>query len=156
MLCGMEPSLFDDVGDALRGILPSELGTLRLRAHRYGIKVWFDTEKPTKEHYEAQVVGARDVPGARTLALEVGFHSEHPKVADNDAVIARLTATEKQWRKEVGKEAEVAPFLGRADNWRRVSETWLDPDLGEPGIAFEIASRLVDYITALEPLVHTS
>ena len=114
------------------------------------------TEKPTKEHYEAQVVGARDVPGARTLALEVGFHSEHPKVADNDAVIARLTASEKQWRKEVGKEAEVAPFLGRADNWRRVSETWLDPDLGEPGIAFEIASRLVDYITALEPLVHTS
>ncbi len=152
----MEPSLFDDVGDALRGILPSELGTLRLRAHRYGIKVWFGTEKPTKEHYEAQVVGARDVPGARTLALEVGFHSEHPKVADNDAVIARLTSSEKQWRKEVGKEAEVAPFLGRADNWRRVSETWLDPDLGEPGIAFEIASRLVDYITALEPLVHTS
>ena len=152
----MEPSLFDDVGDALLGILPSDLGTLRLRAHRYGIKVWFGTEKPTKEHYEAQVVGARDVPGARTLALEVGFHSEHPKVADNDAVIARLTASEKQWRKEVGKEAEVAPFLGRADNWRRVSETWLDPDLGEPGIAFEIASRLVDYITALEPLVHTS
>ena len=138
------------------GILPSDLGTLRLRAHRYGIKVWFGAEKPTKEHYEAQVVGARDVPGARTLALEVGFHSEHPKVADNDAVIARLTANEKKWRKEVGKEAEVAPFLGRADNWRRVSETWLDPDLGEPGIAFEIASRLVDYITALEPLVHTS
>lgn len=151
----MESSLFEDVGDALRGILPSELGTLQVRAHRYGIKVWFGTDKATKEHYEAQVVGAKDVPGARTLALEVGFHSEHPKAAANDAVIARLTAHEKQWRKEVGKEAEVAPFLGRADNWRRISETWLDPDLGEPGLAFEIASRLVDYITALEPLVHT-
>lgn len=150
----MESSLFEDVGDALRGILPSELGTLQVRAHRYGIKVWFGTDKATKEHYEAQVVGAKDVPGARTLALEVGFHSEHPKAAANDAVIARLTAHEKQWRKEVGKEAEVAPFLGRADNWRRISETWLDPDLGEPGLAFEIASRLVDYITALEPLVH--
>lgn len=154
MLCAMESSLFEDVGDALRGILPSELGTLQVRAHRYGIKVWFGTDKATKEHYEAQVVGAKDVPGARTLALEVGFHSEHPKAAANDAMIARLTAHEKQWRKEVGKEAEVASFLGRADNWRRISETWLDPDLGEPGLAFEIASRLVDYITALEPLVH--
>ena len=151
----MESSLFDDVGDALRGILPAELGTLQLRAHRYGIKVWFGTTTATKEHYEAQVVGARDVPGARTLALEVGFHSEYPKAADNDRVIARLTAAEKQWRKDVGTEAEIAPFLGRAENWRRVSETWLDPDLGEPGIAFEIASRLVDYVTALEPHLHS-
>jgi len=151
----MEPSLFDDVGDAVRGLTPPELGELYLRAHRYGIKVWFRTVKPTKEHYEAQVVGARDAPGARTLALEVGFHSEHPKEPQNDAVIARLLATEKQWRRELGKEAEVAPFLGRAEHWRRISEIWLDPDLGEPGIAFEIASRLVDYITALEPRVRT-
>ena len=86
MLCAMESSLFHDVGDALRGILPSELGTLQIRAHRYGIKVWFGTDTATKEHYEAQVVGAKDVPGARTLALEVGFHSEHPKAAANDAV----------------------------------------------------------------------
>lgn len=156
MLTAMEPSLFADVEDAVRGLLPAELGTLHVKSHRYGIKVWFNTEKATKEHYEAQVVGARDVPGARTLALEVGFHSEHPKVKDNDAVIARLTASERQWRKEIGKEAEVAPFLGRAENWRRISETWLDPDLSEPGIAFEIASRLVDYITALEPLVHAA
>lgn len=152
----MEPSLFADVEDAVRGLLPAELGTLYVKSHRYGIKVWFNTEKATKEHYEAQVVGARDVPGARTLAIEVGFHSEHPKVKDNDAVISRLTANEKQWRTEIGKEAEVAPFLGRAENWRRISETWLDPDLSEPGIAFEIASRLVDYITALEPLVHAA
>ena len=150
----MESMLFEDVGDALRGILAPDLGTLYLRAHRYGIKVWFGSAKPTKEHYEAQVVGARDVPAARTLALEVGFHSEHPKAVDNDTVIDRLVAREKVWRKEVGREAEIAPFLGRADNWRRISETWLDPDLGEPGIAFEIASRLVDYINALEPLLH--
>lgn len=150
----MDASLFDDVGDVLRGIVPSELGPLHSRAQRYGIKVWFGSEKPTKEHYEAQVLGARDVPAARTLALEVGFHSEHPKAPDNEAVIARITAREKKWRREVGKEAEVGVFLGRAENWRRVSETWLDPDLSEPGMAFEIASRLVDYITALEPLVH--
>ncbi|MGZ4675456.1 MAG: hypothetical protein ACXVLO_01415 [Acidimicrobiia bacterium] len=149
----MEPTLFDEVGDAVRGLVPPELGELRLRAHRYGIKVWFRTVKPTREHYEAQVVGTRDAPGARTLALEVGFHSEHPKEPDNEAVIARLTAAEKRWRRDVGKEAEVAVFLGRAEHWRRVSELWLDPDLGEPGVAFEIASRLVDYITALEPVL---
>ena len=152
----MEPALFDDVGDAVRGLLPEELGLARFRAHRYGIKVWFRTERATREHYEAQVVGARDVPGARMLAIEVGFHAEHPKEAENDAVIARLIAVEKVWRREVGSEAEVGPFLGRAEHWRRISETWLDPDLGEPGLALEIASRLVDYITALEPLVHPS
>lgn len=149
----MEPSLFDDVGDAVRGLVPPELGDVRLRAHRYGIKVWFRTEKATREHYEAQVVGARDVPAARTIALEVGFHSEHPKEAENEAVISALVAREKQWRREIGREPEVAVFLGRADHWRRISETWLDPNLGEPGLAFEIASRLVDYISALEPLV---
>ncbi len=150
----MESSLFDDVGDALRGIVPAEFGTLRMRAHRYGIKVWFGAEKATKEHYEAQVVGARDVPAARTLALEVGFHSEHPKAETNDAVITRIVAGEPQWRRELGAEAEVAPFLGRAEHWRRISETWLDPDLSEPGLAFEIASRLTDYITAIESLAH--
>ena len=152
----MEPSLFDEVGDAVRGLLPEELGLPRLRAHRYGIKVWFRTERATREHYEAQVVGARDVPGARTLAIEVGFHSEHPREVENDAVIARIVAGEAVWRGDVGREAEVGPFLGRAGHWRRVSETWLDPDLGQPGLAFEIASRLVDYITALEPVVHPS
>lgn len=148
----MEPELFEEVGDAVRGLAPPELGSLRLRAHRYGIKVWFGTEKPTREHYEAQVVGARDVPGAHTLALEIGFHAEYPKEADNEAVVARLVAHERRWRRDIGKEAEVGPFLGRAAHWRRISELWIDPDLGEPGIAFEIASRLVDYTTALEPL----
>jgi len=152
----MEPSLFDDVGDAVRGLLAPDLGEPHLRAHRYGIKVWFRTVKPTREHYEAQVVGARDWPDARVLALEVGFHCEHPKEPDNDAVIARLRASERTWRRDIGKEAEIAPFLGRAEHWRRISEVWPDPDLSEPGLAFEIASRLVDYITALEPLLMDS
>lgn len=152
----MEPSLFDDVGDAVRGLLAPDLGPPYVRAHRYGIKVWFGTEKPTREHYEAQVVGARDWPDAHVLALEVGFHCEHPKEPDNDAVIARLAKSEKRWRRDIGKEAEVAPFLGRAEHWRRISEVWADPDLSEPGLAFEIASRLVDYITALEPLLRAS
>ncbi len=147
----MESRLFDDVADAVRGLCPDELGTVHHRAHRYGIKVWFGAENAAKEHYEAQVVGARDVPEARTLALEVGFHSEHPKEPDNEAVVARLRADERTWRRELGKEPEIAPFLGRATHWRRVSETWLDPDLGEPGIAFEIASRIVDYIIVIEP-----
>jgi hypothetical protein len=152
----MEPSLFDDVADAVRGLLPPELGEVHLRAHRYGIKVWFRTAKPTREHYEAQVVGARDAPGARVLALEVGFHCEHPKEPENEAVIARLLTQEKRWRRAIGKEAVVGPFLGRAEHWRRISEVWLDPDLSETGLAFEIASRLVDYITALEPLVRVA
>jgi hypothetical protein len=147
----VELYLFDEVSEVLRGLVPAELGALRLRSQRYGIKVWFDTEKPPREHYEAQVVGARYVPTASTLALEIGFHAEHPKPDDNQAALDTLLAGRTRWRKTLGDGAEAAPFLGRAD-WRRLSETWADPDLGDPEMSFEIASRLTDYLTALEPL----
>ena len=137
----------------LRALVPAELGEPRLRAQRYGIKVWFGPATPTREHYEAQVVGPRHVPEASTLALEVGFHAEHPKPADNAAALACLTAQEKRWRKALGEEAVAGPFLGTRDDWRRVSETWPDPDLGEEDLAFELAARLTDYITALEPIL---
>ena len=148
----MEIGLFDEVADALRGVLPPDLGELRLRVQRYGIKVWFDTEKPTREHYEAQVIGARHVEHATVLALEIGFHAEHAKAADNDAVLERLLKAERRWRKVVGDEAVAGPFLGRADVWRRISETWPDPDLGEDDLGVEVALRLRDYVTALEPV----
>ncbi|MDQ1421191.1 MAG: hypothetical protein QOJ52_3153, partial [Acidimicrobiaceae bacterium] len=35
----MELSQFDEVADALRGLVPRELGQLRYRARRFGIKV---------------------------------------------------------------------------------------------------------------------
>jgi hypothetical protein len=148
----VEESLFDDVGDILRGIAPVEFGACRYRAHRYGIKVWFGTEKPIREHYEAQVIGADEVEGASVLALEVGFHAEHPQAAENDSVIAHLRAHERGWRRALGKEAEVGAFLGRQQAWRRVSEVWPDPDLGASDLGLEIALRLVDYVTALEPV----
>jgi hypothetical protein len=147
----LETSLFDEVADVVRGMVPPALGSVHHRSHRYGIKVWFDSSTPTREHYEAQVIGPKEVRGAKVLALEVGFHAEHPKVADNEAVIARLMTREKQWRRVLGAEAEVGPFLGRRDDWRRVSETWPDPDLGAEELAVQLGARLVDYVTALEP-----
>ncbi|MGQ0826337.1 MAG: hypothetical protein ACT4OX_15120 [Actinomycetota bacterium] len=148
----MEQTLFEDVGDVLRGLIPSELGELHHRAHRYGIKVWFGSEQPTREHYEAQVIGAKHVRDARHLAIEVGFHSEHPEAAQNDATIELLQSSERRWRKAIGKEAVVGPFLGRADVWRRISQTWPDPNLEERELAFELGVRLTDYVTALESL----
>ena len=71
----METSLFDDVADAVRGLLPSELGEPHIRAHRYGIKVWFGTVKPTasttrrRSSARAMARGTRAGPGG-------GFHSE--------------------------------------------------------------------------------
>jgi hypothetical protein len=144
--------LFEEVCEALRGLVPSELGEFRHRTHRYGTKVWFGPEAPPKEHYEAQVVGKRDVPDAEVLAVEVGFHSEHPKEPDNQAVLDALLAKEKAWRKELGDEAVAGEFLGRADHWRRISETWPDPNLDDPELGTELAMRLLDYIEALEPL----
>jgi hypothetical protein len=148
----VESSLFDEVGDAIRGMTPPDLGELHHRAHRYGIKVWFESATPTREHYEAQLIGAKEVKGAKVLAIEIGFHAEYPKVAENEAVVDHLLANEKRWRKDVGREAEVGGFLGRSEVWRRVSETWPDPDLSDEALPFEVAARLTDYMSALEPV----
>jgi len=144
--------LFEEVCEALRGLVPPELGTFRHKTHRYGTKIWFGPATPPKEHYEAQVLGARDVPQAEVLAVEIGFHSEHPKDTDNQAVLDGLLASEEQWRRDLGDEAEAGVFLGRADHWRRISETWPDPNLDDPELGTELAMRLLDYIEALEPL----
>lgn len=150
----LELSLFDEVADALRGSVSAATGDgpLRCRARRYGLKVWFGPETPPREHYEAQVIGPHGVEGATVLALEIGFHAEHSKVADNEAVIERLLRSEAKWRRVLGDEAVVGEFLGGAASWRRISETWPDPDLGAPDLAIELADRLGEYLTALEPL----
>lgn len=144
--------LFEAVGDALRGLVPPELGPVRQRWHRDGVKVWFGPEAPTREHYEAQVVGAALVPDASVLAVEVGFHAENPKPADNDAALAVLVAAERAWRRELGPAPVAGPFLGPRDDWCRVSETWADPDLGDEELGLELAARLTDYVVALEPI----
>ena len=143
--------MFDEVGEAVRGLVPAKLGTVRYRAHRYGVKLWFDADAAPREHYEAQVVGAKHVPEATVLALEIGFHAEHPKVEDNDAALERAATGERAWRKVLGADAVAGAFLGRADRWRRLSETWPDPDLDDDDLIMEIALRLTDYMTTLEP-----
>ncbi len=149
----MEPTLFEEVATIVCSLVPEDFGAVRERSHRYGIKVWFGpAAKPSRDHYEAQVIGIADVPEAKVLALEVGFHAEFTKESDNEELLARLLAREKEWRRVVGREAIAGPFLGHLDHWRRISETWADPDLGEPDLAFEIAARLTDYVTALEPV----
>ena len=129
---------------------PEEIGAVRVRAHRRGVKVWFDTDAATKEHYEAQLLSRKYVDGRNGMAVEIGFHSEHKEQAKNVEVIERVMTTEKKWRRELGKEPEVDVFYG-ADNWRRISEAWIEPDLDDHEITFEIASRLVDYVSAIEP-----
>jgi hypothetical protein len=149
-----ELPLFDEVAETLRALLPPDFDDVQMRSRRWGIKVWFGGRDPGREHYEAQVLGRREVPEATVLAIEVGFHAEHRNPADNEAALAVLTATaaEKRWRKVLGAEPVAGGFLGRADDWRRVSETMIDPDLGDPELGMELAARLTDYITTLEPL----
>ena len=142
----------EEVAETVRGLVPRDLGPLRIRERRWAVKVWFGPEKPTREHYEAQVLGAKYVEDATVLAIEVGFHAENRDVTENDAVIERILGSEKKWRRVLGKEAEVGPFIGRPDDWRRISETWADPDLGDPDLPFELGARLADYVTCIEPL----
>ncbi|HVM41570.1 MAG TPA: hypothetical protein VM618_12405 [Acidimicrobiia bacterium] len=143
--------MFDEVADVLIGAVPVDLGVPHMHVRRYGIKVWFggDTASAPREHYEAQVIGAKEVPDAKVLAVEVGFHAEHPKLADNEAALAPLLACEAEWRAALGAEAVAGPFLGR-DTWRRISEAWPDPDLDEA--ALDVGLRLAECITVLEPL----
>lgn len=142
--------LFEEVVEAVRGLVPAELGPFRHRTHRYGTKVWFGEADPPREHYEAQVIGAGHVPGAEVLAVEVGFHAEDRDDAVNEATIDGLRSVEARWRPALGDDAEIGPFLGR-EGWLRISETWPDPDLDDPELGTELAIRLVDYVTALEP-----
>ena len=136
--------------------MPPDLGLVRFKAHRYGVKLWFDSDAAPREHYEAQVIGAKDVPDATVLALEVGFHSEHSQEKDNDATLDRLMQRERAWRKVLGKDAVAGPFLGRADHWRRISETWPDPDLSDDDLCMEVALRVTEYMTAIEPVLRST
>jgi hypothetical protein len=53
----------------------------------------------------------------------------------------------------MGDEPEAGTFIG-ADRWQRISETWEPPDPDDVDVdaAIEIAARLADYVTVLEPL----
>ena len=147
----MELGLFDEVAEAVRALTPDEHGDIRVRSHRRGVKVWFGTVKPPREHYEAQQLPRHYVDGVSGMAIEIGFHAENPDVEANDIAVGALAAAESKWRKSLGAEAEIGEFFGAA-NWRRVSEAWIEPDLDDPELPFEVASRLVDYLTALEPV----
>ena len=148
----MELALFEAVAEGCRGLVPRSIGDIHVRARTYGVKVWFGATDPPKDHYEAQVVGAKHVPGATALAIEVGFHLEHRAMEDNDEALESLLRHEPAWRAVLGEDAVAGPFIGRPEDWRRISETWVDPDLSDPDLALELALRLTDYITALEPL----
>lgn len=86
----------------------------------------------------------------------MGWHAEQSKEADNEALLAKLLAEEETWRSVLGEEPECGDFLGGAVRWRRVSECWNDPDLGDPELAFELAARLTDYVTGIEPVLRAA
>ncbi|MDH3753483.1 MAG: hypothetical protein OEU32_06375 [Acidimicrobiia bacterium] len=142
-----EPILFDEVRDALEGFVDPALGELHTRTHRGGIKVWFDDS--VREHYEAQWIRGHHLGRPKNLwFLEIGFHAEHSKPAENDALLEHIG---DRFRADLGDEPESGEFLG-AQNWRRISEIWDTADSEDPDTAMDIAGRLADYIEVIEPL----
>ena len=140
----MSRVFFEQVVEALVGFLPSDRQRFSSRVSARNAKVWFDE---AREHYEVQMMRRDGAP-----VLEIGFHAEHADASRSEAVLARLVGAERRWRKSLGQEVELGPFLGRAGPWRRASETWDGADLSDPGAAVEAADRLAEYITAFEPL----
>ena len=141
----MSRAFFEQIVETLIGFLPPEQSGFSSRITGRNAKVWFGTE--AREHYEAQLLRRN---GA--TVLEIGFHAEHPDSARSEAVLQRLLAGERRWRKALGEEVETGTFIGRPSPWRRASETWDDVDFDDPGTAVDAADRLAAYITALEPL----
>ena len=148
----IEAHVFAAAAQLIRTMIPDGVGEVHTRSHRRGLKVWFGPAKPTPEQYEAQVIPGHLAGGSGPL-LEVGFHAEHGDEAMNQQVADQLETNAKVWRGDLGPEAELGTFLGR-ESWRRLSEVW--PDAGQldddPDAAFEIACRLIDYISVIEPL----
>ena len=140
----VERSFFHQVQDVFEGFVLDVPGARHATAHQRGLKIWYDDA--TREHYEAQLVRLDD-----DVALEIGFHAEHPKVDENEAVLVRLLREEQAWRRALGDAPEAGVFIG-ADRWRRISETWEAPDPDDVDAAIEVAARLADYVTVLEPL----
>lgn len=160
----MELGFFEQVGEVARLGVDDDLGEVHHRAHRGGVKLWFGQEQAAREHYEAQLVSNRHVDGTAGHVLEIGFHAEHRDEAANQAAVTRLVDAAGRWRRSLGA-VEIEPdgvnhdvvvadrFLGN-DRWRRVSETWPDPDLDDPELAFEAGARLAAYVNAFEPILH--
>lgn len=142
----MELPLFDQVGEIVRTMLPTDGDPVRIRAHRRGVKVWFGPVTAPRQHFEAQLIPAQLVGAPPdTTVIEIGWHSEDRDEAANDAA---LTGLGTDWAPDLGDAAVSGPFLGN-DTWRRVSETWSAVDLDDPDAAFEIAARVVDYVDAI-------
>ncbi len=143
-----EPNFFGHVLDAFEGFVDDDLGPLHSSWHRRGLKVWFGEadSRNAREHYEAQLIRV-----SGDAALEIGFHAEHRKEADNEATLDRLAPHRRAWRKALGKNVEEGEFLGR-QVWRRISEVCPPPDPDVPESPIEIAARLADYVDTFEPL----
>lgn len=141
-------TFFETVGDALVNFLPPSMRRFESYHTSANVKVWYGS--PRQEHYEVQRIASRG-------ALEIGFHAEHSNRARNDEVVAKLVAAERKWRRVLGKDVEVGPFIGaQSGSWRRVSEVWRAAQWdADPATAVEAAERLAVYITTLEPLRKT-
>jgi hypothetical protein len=137
---------FQSVGDALAGFLPPAMRNNSRRVSVRNLKVWFGDEH--REHYEVQMLRR-----GKGISLEIGFHTEHADAQRNDEVMETLAKCERTWRKPLGTDAGIGPFVGPAKAWRRLSEFWGDGQFAlDEETAVEAAERLAIYIRTLEPL----
>ena len=149
----MEPDLFALVAEVARSLADDGLGTFHSRSHKYGAKVWFDADRPSPSHFEAQVMARRHIDGEGGIAVEIGWHGEARSESENEGLLQALLDSEHRWRKPLGDEAQADRYFN-ATKWRRLSEAWLDPDLSIEGVDLEIGTRLADYVNAIQPVLN--
>ena len=149
----MDLQLFDEVGEVLRGLLPPELGELRTKHHRYGIKVWFGPAKPTREHYEAQVIGAKHVAEADGAGHRGRLPRRAPRPGGQRAgARAPPRAARSGGARCSGPRRWPASSSTTATGGSACRRPGPTPTSAIPISPIELATRLTDYITTLEPL----
>ena len=152
----MELGTFDVVGEAVRALVPAELGPVHQRSHRYGIKVWFGADKPPR----AALRGAGGGREARCGGQGAGHRGRVPRgaPAPRGQRRGRRACCSGARRRGARCSATMSRPV-RSSGDRRTGGACRRrgpiPDLGDPELAMEVATRLVDYVVAFEPLLRT-
>ena len=92
----MELGVFDEVGELVRSLAPPELGEVKWRAHRRGVKVWFDTEKAGREHFEAQQRALESADAQHHMVETEDPDGRHGRPQDDDADCVGAQASAKE------------------------------------------------------------
>lgn len=137
-------SFLSQVADELPSHLPPRLRDFSSEKWGSYFKVWYGAEK--RIHFEVQFL--------RNGRLEIGLHFE-ADAETNERGAEALMRRKDAVRAALGEDVR---FGEHGRGWRSVAETWSGGNMRGEEAATEAASRLAEYVIALNPMLkpHTT